>query len=1272
MDTYKIHIRFVLVLLASALLFAGTAWAQLPIPSQPVLIVQNSGSPDPYQNFVSELLLTEGINEFQTAQLSDLTSTFLASYEAVILPHFALTSAQATLFQNYVSAGGTLVGFRPDLQLSAVFGVSSLSGTLPESWLRINSTQYTSALAGQPMRFHGTADLYNLQSASALAVLCSSVSTCTSSPAAAINGFGQGQAILFSFDLTQSVVLMRQGNPAWAGYPNNHDGFGTMRPSQMFMDVSTNSFWNDLGDGGLNDIPQADIQLRLFSNILVLANSARPLPRLWYFPNQARALLLMTGDQHGDAETNSTSEVSTVQSFGGQFSNFLWFPYGSLSNATVTGWLASGNAVGIHFDDTAETDSSGIGGSQVTWSGMQTVLTNATASFAATFPSATAPVTTRDHFLIWASNGSNGTPDQTAQAKLFQNAGIQLDTTFSSFPKRWGYMTGSGLPMRFLDTQSGALIPVYEQATQYEDDIQLLSAGYSLSWDLATASAHYLQSLSDSENKYNTVVTMLFHPDEWLANNHSAFATPVLQYAQSHQIPMPSTASWLSFWSARSATAFSSRTFASNTLNFTAAGAPNGLTFLVPLSSANSAVSAVSVDGTAQSYSVLAFQGLSYAAVNLSAGTHAISVTYAPSGRILGQISPQLAAASTSIQVQAGSLPLTVQPAADGSYATPPLPPATYTVTPASPAYNFTPASQAVTLGSVNMSGINFTGTVHAIIETIFTTQTPVVNNASDGPTTNYELGTVFTSAVTGNITAIRFWKSGSESGPHTGNVWSSTGQLLASATFANETASGWQQQNLTAPLAIAANTQYVVSVNTGNTFYVATNSGLASVNTNLDLSTVVGNNGLFGSPGIFPTGTFQNINYFRDVVFSPAGAPVGPQILGQVTPSAAAGSTSIRIQGGSTDITVQPAADGTYSSGTLSAGVYSVTPTSASYTYSPIFESVTVGTANVTGVNFAGTAQAISETIFTTQVPSLTAASDGATTNYELGTVFTSAVAGNITAIRFWKSGSESGTHTGNLWSSSGQLLAAATFTNETASGWQQQRLSVPLAIAANTQYVVSVNTGNTFYVATNSGLASVITNLDLSTVVGNNGLFGSPGVFPTGTFQNTNYFRDVVFTPLVNETIFTTQAPALTAASDGSTTNYELGTVFTSAVAGNIIAIRFWKSSSESGTHTGNVWSSTGQLLATATFANETASGWQQQALAAPLAIVANTQYVASVNTGNSFYVATNSGLASVITNLDLSTVVGNNGLFGSPGTFPANTYQNTNYFRDVVFTP
>ena len=74
-----------------------------------------------------------------------------------------------------------------------------------------------------------------------------------------------------------------------------------------------------------------------------------------------------------------------------------------------------------------------------------------------------------------------------------------------------------------------------------------------------------------------------------------------------------------------------------------------------------------------------------------------------------------------------------------------------------------------------------------------------------------------------------------------------------------------------------------------------------------------------------------------------------------------------------------------------------------------------------------------------------------------ELGVKFTSSSSGFITGVRFYKGVNNTGTHVGNLWSSSGTLLARATFTGESGSGWQQVNFSSPVAITANTVYVAS-----------------------------------------------------------------------------------------------------------------------------------------------------------------------------------------------------------------------
>jgi hypothetical protein len=155
----------------------------------------------------------------------------------------------------------------------------------------------------------------------------------------------------------------------------------------------------------------------------------------------------------------------------------------------------------------------------------------------------------------------------------------------------------------------------------------------------------------------------------------------------------------------------------------------------------------------------------------------------------------------------------------------------------------------------------------------------------------------------------------------------------------------------------------------------------------------------------------------------------------------------------------------------------------------------------------------AAAQSLFTTQKPALFSNNDGK--DYELGLRFTATVAGQITGVRFYKSSSETGAHTGKIYSAGGALLGSVTFSGETASGWQTARFATPISINANTEYVVTVNTGNKYYVATVSGLATQVSNGNLRSVVGNNGVYGAVGSKPTQSFNNTNYFRDVIFNP-------------------------------------------------------------------------------------------------------------------------------------------------------------
>src|SRR6185295_18011543 len=89
---------------------------------------------------------------------------------------------------------------------------------------------------------------------------------------------------------------------------------------------------------------------------------------------------------------------------------------------------------------------------------------------------------------------------------------------------------------------------------------------------------------------------------------------------------------------------------------------------------------------------------------------------------------------------------------------------------------------------------------------------------------------------------------------------------------------------------------------------------------------------------------------------------------------------------------------------------------------------------------------------------------------------------------------------------------------------------------------------------------------------------------------------------------------APTPATIDSGDPSPVELGVKFKSDVATYVTALRFFKGSNNTGTHVANLWSSTGAKLASATFVNETASGWQEVVLPTAVAIAAGDTYVAS----------------------------------------------------------
>ena len=161
---------------------------------------------------------------------------------------------------------------------------------------------------------------------------------------------------------------------------------------------------------------------------------------------------------------------------------------------------------------------------------------------------------------------------------------------------------------------------------------------------------------------------------------------------------------------------------------------------------------------------------------------------------------------------------------------------------------------------------------------------------------------------------------------------------------------------------------------------------------------------------------------------------------------------------------------------------------------------------------------------IFTDQIPDsvtqndVSIGSEVGMTGIELGLRFRSAVAGYVNGIKYYKTAGNTGTHTAQLYSSTGALLASQAFVNETDTGWQTVFFEPAIPIAANTTYIAAYYSNEGYYSATTYGLKTAITNGPLTALAdssdGSNGLFKYTDTpdFPDRTYMSNNYWIDII----------------------------------------------------------------------------------------------------------------------------------------------------------------
>ena len=599
-------------------------------------------------------------------------------------------------------------------------------------------------------------------------------------------------------------------------------------------------------------------------------------------------------------------------------------------------------------------------------------------------------------------------------------------------------------------------------------------------------------------------------------------------------------------------------------------------------------------------------------------------------------------------------------------------------------------------LPSANSIAVSLTGPFnYSVFNQTYPQQAPLFVNDAIG----VELGMKFRSSIPGYITGLKYYKGADVTGVHIGHLWDNNGNLLASETFVDETAFGWQTVPLSNPVLIQPNTTYVVSYFSPDGKYEKTVSFFNQSIQNGYLTGLAsgtdGGNGVYvynDSPA-FPTETSVASNYWADVIMTPSDI-TSPNIVSTNPIDAATGvnlNAAVTINfdeevdastvNASTVFLTGPGNTVVPSSLNVSGSVITLTPNSALSIVTTYTVTIKGGITPPQIKDISGNALA-ADYIFSFTTGGLTApeitgnpASTSTCANAPIS--FASSGTGIPTPTIQWQVSTNGGVDWSDISTAN---TATYTFTAQSTDNGKQYRAIYTNSEGADTTSAATLTVAATITASIQAVNANICPGDPLQVQ-----LTAATGIAPFTLTINSQVYNNIsvgeIIQPvLASENIFgPSDIPAEQIHSDNNAV--ELGVKFKSSVNGVIKGIRFHKGGIiNGGVHIGNLWTTTGTLLATATFTNETNSGWQEVLFNNPVSVTANTVYVASCympqgnysKSGGYFDGADHSNGQNLVA--PQSTPTEPNGVYEYAGssTYPSNDAFSTNYWVDVVFAP
>lgn len=480
--------------------------------------------------YLRELLAIEGFAMVEDVSRDGLGKALANGATGLVLPRMQLPLAVADDLAAWVHRGGRLVALQPDNALLIRLGFVPGYLQITDGVLSFPETPTLAGLPLDPVQVIVPVSTFTPGpdvEATVLATVAGAGDVYARTPAIWQARVGEGEVILFGFDLAKSVARLRHGDPALADMPN--EVFDRIqRPSDLFRGQI---------DPRQATVPQADILTALLGRTV---ETLIPEPRLWYYPEaKQRSVVIQTSDDDWSTLEQFETMTSVLKDYDAQCT-FYVVNGTVLTNQLMDRWEGDGHVFSVHPANIFDVEGRpGTDEAQQFW--VPEMVRENVARHEKQFGR---PVKTiRNHAIRWV-----GYMDLV---HLHAELGIRGEANyFAMGPIVSGYLTGSGRLARAVEAD-GTVIDHLQIATHWSEEILVSDAhGFSERWLYSRAREFTNGIITQAATRYFTPTVFNSHPVSF-----ATYSRPLIesnwQTAREHGVPIITAERWVDFTDAR-------------------------------------------------------------------------------------------------------------------------------------------------------------------------------------------------------------------------------------------------------------------------------------------------------------------------------------------------------------------------------------------------------------------------------------------------------------------------------------------------------------------------------------------------------------------------------------------------------------------------------------------------------------------------------------------------------------------------------------------------